>query len=336
MGRYESDDTFTYIAVSGTAGDVAPVSTPLRLGGKNLATMVFETGRPAHLTSFADATGPIGAALRRHDPAVARGVGSAVGTPIIVEGRLWGVVIASSSSLDHALARDTEARLVDFTALAAMAIANAQSRAELSASRARIVAAADESRRRIERDLHDGAQQRLVHTVIVQQLALRALQNGDPNLGELMAEALQHAEQANSELSELAHGILPSVLTREGLQAGVRALVSRMSLPVSVDMSAERLPPGVEATAYFVVSEALTNVVKHAHADRAVVTARVEHGVLRIEIRDEGVGGAHVRHSTGLHRLEDRVVALDGRLVVESSPGLGTGVYALLPVPDPG
>ena len=332
LGRYEPDGMFSYIAASGTTGVAAPVGTRLKLGGRNLATTVFETGRPARIDNFADASGPIGDALRQLDPVVARGVGSAVGTPIIVEGRLWGIVIGGSS-LEQPLPADTEARLVDFTALVAMAIANAQSRAELTASRARIVAAADETRRRIERDLHDGAQQRLVHTVIVQQLALRALENGDANLGELMAEALRHAEQANSELSELAHGILPSVLTRDGLRAGVHALVSRMSLPVSVDISAERLPPGVEATAYFVVSEALTNVVKHAHADRAAVTARVERGMLRLEIRDEGVGGALVQDGSGLHGLQDRVAALDGRLVVDSSDGRGTRVCALLPVP---
>jgi signal transduction histidine kinase len=175
-----------------------------------------------------------------------------------------------------------------------------------------------------------------VHTVIVQQLALRALQNGDANVGELMAEALQHAEQANYELSELAHGILPSVLTREGLRSGVRALVSRMSLPVSVDVAVERLPAGVEATAYFVVSEALTNVVKHARADRAAVMARVDRGVLRVQIRDDGVGGAHVRDSTGLHGLEDRVSALDGHLVVKSPPGQGTYVSAELPLAGQG
>jgi signal transduction histidine kinase len=334
IGRYESDGTVTFVATIAEPGAAGALTASrlilagknLPLGGNNLATLVLKTGRPARL-EHDDASGPIVAGIREI------GGGSGVGTPIVVDGRLWGLATAGST-FERPLPPDTEARLTDFTELLATAIANAESRADLAASRARIVAAADETRRRIERDLHDGAQQRLVHTVIVQQLALRALENGDANVGELMAEALQHAEQANSELSELAHGILPSVLTREGLRAGVRALVSRMSLPVSVDMSAERLPPGVEATAYFVVSEALTNVVKHAHADHAAVTARVERGVLRIEIRDEGVGGAHVRDSTGLHGLEDRVSALDGRLVVESSPGQGTRVYALLPVPD--
>jgi GAF domain-containing protein len=323
--RFESDGMFTILA---SARGRFPVGSRWPVGGKNVTTLVFETGRPGRIDNFVY-TGPLADDIRGE-------IRSAIGAPIIVEGHLWGALNLGRTTREPPLPPDTEARLADFTELVATAIANADSRAELTASRARIVAAADETRRRIERDLHDGAQQRLVHTVIVQQLALRALQNGDSNVGELMAEALQHAEQANSELSELAHGILPSVLTREGLGAGVGALVSRMSLPVSVDVAVERLPAGVEATAYFVVSEALTNVVKHARADAAAVRARVDRGVLRIEIRDEGVGGAHVRDSTGLHGLEDRVSALEGQLTVESPPGQGTRVCALLPVTDPG
>ncbi|MEA2198125.1 MAG: hypothetical protein QOJ25_2176, partial [Solirubrobacteraceae bacterium] len=193
---------------------------------------------------------------------------------------------------------------------------------------------ADESRRRIERDLHDGAQQRLVHAVIVLKLAQQALSNGDPDADELVAEALRHAEQANLELRELAHGILPAALTRGGLRAGVDALVSRVSLPVNVDVSVERLPASVEATAYFVISEALTNVVKHARAEAASVTALVERGELRVEISDDGVGGAGA--GTGLGALEDRVAAMDGHLVVDSPPGQGTWVRVLLPVSDHG
>jgi signal transduction histidine kinase len=325
MARYEPDGAVTVLATGGST-DFVPVGTRLTPGELKLGTIVFETGRPARVDNYADASGPFGIALHE------MGVRSAIAAPLIIEDRLWGVV-AAGSTLGQPLPVDAEARLGDFTELVAMAIANAESRAAVAASRARIVAAADESRRRIERDLHDGAQQRLVHTVIVQQLALRALHNGDANVGELMAEALEHAEQANYELSELAHGILPSVLTREGLRSGVQALVSRMSLPVSVDVAVERLSAGVEATAYFVVSEALTNVVKHARANAAAVTARVDGGVLQLEIRDDGVGGAHVRDSTGLHGLEDRVSALDGRLIVESPPGQGTRVSAALPLP---
>jgi len=327
--RYEPDRVQTLVATWGRPGRRFPQGDRWPLGGKNLGTIVFETGRPARIDDYADASGPVGAIARETD------LRSAVATPIIVEGRLWGMM-AVGSSQEQPLPADTEARLGSFTELVVTAIANAESRAALAASRARIVAAADESRRRIERDLHDGAQQRLVHAVIVLKLALRALSNGDANASELVAEGLRHAEEANSELRELAHGILPAALTRGGLRAGVEALVSRVSLPVSVDVSVERLPAGVEATAYFVISEALTNVLKHARANGASVTARLEDGQLHVEVRDDGMGGARGGHGTGLGGLEDRVSALDGRLVVESPPGQGTRVSALLPAPEPG
>jgi signal transduction histidine kinase len=326
MCRYDSDGSLTFVATWGKGVEPFPVGSRQRIGGKNLGTIVFETGRPARLDLYADtASGPLGAGVTK------AGIRSSVATPITVEGRLWGV-IAAGSVLERPLPPDTEARLGSFTGLVATAIANAESRAALAASRARIVAAGDASRRRIERDLHDGAQQRLVHAVIVLKLALRALSGGEANAEKLVAEALQHAEQANSELRELAHGILPAALTVGGLQAGVEALVSRVSLAVSVEVSVDRLPAGVEATAYFVVSEALTNVVKHAHADGAGVTARVEDGELRVEVRDDGIGGARSDHSTGLGGLQDRVSALGGRLVLESPPGGGTRVRALLPL----
>jgi signal transduction histidine kinase len=329
MGRYEPDGTITVLAASGSTVDDFPVGRRWGLGGKNLATIVHETGRPGRIDGYPDASGPLGLTGRE------LGIHASTGTPIIVEGQVWGVVIAGCT-VEQALPADIEARLGSFTELVAMAIANAESRAALAASRARIVAAADQSRRRIERDLHDGAQQRLVHAVIVLKLALRAVLSADADAGELVAEALRHAEQANFELRELAHGILPAALTRGGLRAGVEALVSRVSLPVSVEVSVARLPTGVEATAYFVVSEALTNVVKHAHADGARVTARVERGELHVEVRDDGVGGARCGDSSGVGGLEDRVSALDGRLVVESPWGGGTSVLAVLPVSDQG
>jgi signal transduction histidine kinase len=260
------------------------------------------------------------------------GIHSSVASPIVVDGQPWGGLVVHSRQTEP-LPGDTEARLENFTDLVATAVANAESRAALAGSRARIVAAADESRRRIERDLHDGAQQRLVHAVIVLKLALRALSNDSPNASELVAEALRHAEEANSELRELAHGILPAALTRGGLREGVDALVSRASLPVSTAVSDDRLPPAVEATAYFIISEALTNTAKHAHAGHARVVATVQRGELRVEIRDDGVGGARGGDSTGLGGLQDRVAALDGRLVVESPLGGGTRVCAVLPVP---
>jgi GAF domain-containing protein len=329
MCRYEPDRTQTFVATWGRPGKRFPLGSRWPLGGKNLGTLVFESGRPARIENYAHASGPVNVIAREVD------LRSAVGTPIFVEGCLWGM-IGVGSSQERPLPPDTEARLASFTELVATAIANAESHAALAASRARIVAAADESRRRIERDLHDGAQQRLVHAVIVLKLALRALSDGDAGTSELVAEALRHAEQANAELRELAHGILPAALTRGGLRGGVEALVSRFSLPVSVEMTVERLPAGVEATAYFVISEALTNVVKHARASAAAVTAQVRRGHLRVEIRDDGIGGARggVGGVGGLGGLEDRVSALNGRLVLESPSGAGTRVCALLPVSD--
>lgn len=226
---------------------------------------------------------------------------------------------------------DTESRLVAFTELVATAIANAQTRNELADSRARILAAEDEERRRVVRDLHDGAQQRLVHTVVTLKMARTAVEEQRRDASGLVTEALQHAEGATGELRELAHGIMPSVLARGGLRAGVGALASRMPLPVETDVSVDRLPPDVEATAYFVVAEALTNVAKHARADHAEVVARMEDGELRVQVSDDGVGGADEQGS-GLVGLGDRLAVLEGTLRVESPADGGTRVVAAIPV----
>jgi signal transduction histidine kinase len=198
--------------------------------------------------------------------------------------------------------------------------------------RARLLAAADDARRRVVRDLHDGAQQRLVHTIITLKLARRALSAGQADAVALISQALEEAEEANAELRELAHGVLPTALTRGGLRAGVESLVARVPTPLSVYVTRERFPPGIEASAYFVVAEALTNVVKHARAGRAEVTARVEHGMLRVRVRDDGVGGARPEGS-GLVGLGDRLASLDGRFQVDSPPGGGTLVAADIPLP---
>jgi len=198
--------------------------------------------------------------------------------------------------------------------------------------RARLLAAADDARRGVVRDLHDGAQQRLVHTIIALKLARQALSAGQPDAVSLVSQALEEAEEANAELRELAHGVLPAALTRGGLRAGVESLVARVPTPVSLSVTGERFPPGIEAGAYFVVAEALTNVAKHARAGRAEVTARVEHGTLQVRVRDDGVGGARPEGS-GLVGLGDRLAALDGRFQVESPPGGGTLVAADIPLP---
>jgi signal transduction histidine kinase len=213
-----------------------------------------------------------------------------------------------------------------------MASSLERNRDELIASRARIVAAADEARRRIRRDLHDGGQQRLVHALITLKLARRSLEDEGSNTEALIDEALEHTEGTVSALRDLSHGILPSVLARGGLRAGIESLVSRMSLPVSVDVSEERFPSGVEATAYFVVSEALTNAVKHSGATRAEIRAQASEGALRVEIRDDGKGGAMPDRGTGLVGLRDRVAALAGSLDIESPPGGGTRIVMTLPL----
>jgi signal transduction histidine kinase len=326
LGRYEPDGALSFVAAWGMAGEHFPVGSRRALGGNNLGTIVFETGRSARIDNYADsASGPIGVAARE------AGINSSLATPITVEGRLWGV-IAAGSIMKQPLPADTEARLASFTELVATAISNTEARTEVAASRARIVAATDDERRRVVRDLHDGAQQRLVHTIVTLKLAQRALQNEEEDAPALLTEALDHAEQATAELRELAHGILPAVLTQGGLRAGVDALASRMPVPVEIDVSVGRLPTAVEATAYFVVAEALTNVAKHARAGRAEVTARIEDGTLAVQVRDDGVGGARPDGS-GLLGLADRLAALDGRLRIESPADGGTNVAAAIPLP---
>jgi signal transduction histidine kinase len=324
MARYESDRTMTVLAISNSLADAFPVGSRWPLGGKNVSTVVLETGRSARLDNYADAPGRLSAAIRE------RALSSAVGAPIVVEGHVWGLMTLAST--DQPLPADTETRLASFTELVATAIANSEARTEVAASRARIVAATDDERRRVVRDLHDGAQQRLVHTVITLKLAQRALQNEEAKLPDFLTEALDHAEQATTELRELAHGILPAVLTQGGLRAGVNALASRMPVPVEADVSVARLPPAIEATAYFVVAEALTNVAKHARAGHAEVTALIDDGTVRVRVRDDGVGGARPDGS-GLTGLADRLAVLDGNLWVESPVDGGTLVAADIPIP---
>jgi signal transduction histidine kinase/ketosteroid isomerase-like protein/uncharacterized protein YoaH (UPF0181 family) len=321
--RYEADATVTVVAEWGEPGAGFPVGASFPLGGRNIASQVRSTERPARI-EYMQATGVVGAYTH------GRGSRSAVGAPIVVDGRLWGVLVATSPE-GGSLRADTEARMENFTELLATAISSTEARTELAASRARIVAATDEERRRVVRDLHDGAQQRLVHTIITLKLARRALEDQPRDAAPLLTEALDNAEQATAELRELAHGILPTALTRGGLSAGVDALAARMPVPVENRVSVARLPATVEATAYFVVAEALTNVTKHARAERAGVTARVEGGTLIVGVRDDGVGGAR-RDGSGLAGLTDRLAALDGELRVESPAGGGTVVAAYIPL----
>ena len=256
--RFEPDGTATPLAGRGAPGAATGEGVRMTLEGESVTAIALRTGRPARMDSYESSSGMLADAARE------AGMRTAVGAPVIVEDRVWGVMLASWKN-SEALLADTEERMAQFTELIATAIANAQNRDELAASRARVVATADETRRRIERDLHDGAQQSLVHTVITLKLAKRAMRDDDGAVTGLVDEALEHAERATAELRDLAHGILPASLSR-GLDAGIEALVARVRLPVSADVTDERLPEALEATAYFIVAEALTNVVKHAGA----------------------------------------------------------------------
>jgi signal transduction histidine kinase len=322
LWRFGDDATGTLAACWGALHVRAEVGARFPMQGDNAASRVFRTARPVRIDDYAEATGAVGEAFR------ALGVRAAVGVPIVVDGRLWGAMGAAATA---PLPPDAESRIGEFTALVATAIANIDARAEITASRARIVAAADEERRRVVRDLHDGAQQRLVHTVITLKLARRALEQGDDEAPSLVNEALENAQRANEELRELAHGILPAALTRGGLRAGLETLASRMPVPIEIEAPADRLPATIEATAYFVVAEALTNVAKHAQAHHAAVTARIDDGTLRVEVRDDGVGGVRPEGS-GVQGLADRVAAVDGRLEIDSPASGGTLVAAAIPI----
>jgi signal transduction histidine kinase len=329
MARYESDGAVTVVANSNRVADRFPVGSRWTIEGKNLSRLVFETCRPARIDSYADASGPLGIAVREE------GIISGVGTPIIVEGRLWGVM-TTRSRREQPMPADTEARLANFTKLVATAIANAESRAALAASRARIVAGADEMRRRIERDLHDGIQQRLVALGLEVRAAEATV---PPQLGDLQVALSRVAEELTSvldELREISHGIHPAILSEGGLKPALRALRRRSAVPVELDVHCERrLPKPVEVAIYYVVSEGLANVAKHAHASVVNVELDTQDTIMRLAIRDDGIGGADPGQGSGLLGLTDRIEALGGTLEVTSPAGKGTTLLIELPLEDP-
>ena len=259
-------------------------------------------------------------------------IGAAVASPIVVSSRQWGLIVAAWKRREGVRV-DTETRMAQFTELVATAVANAESRALLAASRQRIVATADETRRRLERDLHDGAQQRLVHAIIALKLAGNALDQGSEKAEGLVHEALENAESANEELRELARGIMPALLTRSGLSPALEAVADRSPIPVSLDVRTDgRLPERAEVTTYFVISEALTNAAKHSHASSVQVTVKSIDGEVRLSIDDDGIGGADPARGSGLVGLRDRVEAVGGTLAVRSPSGGGTHLAVELPL----
>ena len=321
--RYEADGSGTLLAALGESG--FEVGSRIPLVGDSVTPEVRRTGRAARIDSFEHRTGAIAERLRE------RGIRSSVGTPIFVEGRLWGVMASAWTAGPPP--RDAEARVAQFTDLVGTAIANAESRAELLASRARIVTTADETRRRMERDLHDGAQQRLV-TLTMKLRALEGLtaRNGAA-LGSDVEEIAAGLDDVLDDLRETARGLHPVILSRGGLEPALKALGRRSPVPVELDVHAhERLPEPVEVAAYYVVAEALTNAAKHARASFVRVEAAVVDGQLRVSVRDDGVGGANPARGSGLVGLTDRVEALGGKVSMHSPPAGGTTLDIDLPL----
>jgi signal transduction histidine kinase len=255
-----------------------------------------------------------------------------VGAPVIVLGRVWGVM-AAFSGVEQPLPPRSEDLIADFTHLLGMAIANAESRAELAASRARIVAATDDARRRIERDLHDGVQQRLVSL----GLELRATQAGAPEhlaeLGDGLSRLAQGLADVQLELRELARGIHPAILAEGGLGPALKALARRSPIPVELQLREHaRLPEQIEVAGYYVVSEALTNAAKYSEASLINVELTVDERFLRLYVRDDGAGGADPARGSGLIGLRDRVETVAGRIAIESPPGAGTTLRVSIPL----
>jgi signal transduction histidine kinase len=326
MVRYEDDGTGVVVAGSGLAEDLFPVGLRIGLAVDSAASRVFRTREAVRIDDYETASDAMTQTVR------SAGIRGVVATPIWVEGRLWGVMNAATTQ-DEPLPPDTEARLGEFTELMATAIANAESKSELAASRRRIVAASDATRRQIERNLHDGTQQRLVSL----GLAVRAAEaNLPPERDDLRAQLSGVATglvAAVEDLQEISRGIHPAILSKGGLGPALRALAHRSAIPVDLDLATDmRLEEPIEVAAYFVASEALANAAKHSDASRIDVSLEQRDGRLLLSVRDDGVGGADAARGSGLVGLTDRVEALGGSIRVSSRPGKGTQIAVEMPV----
>ena len=326
MERYEPDGTVTGLAAWSRVPAHLVVGERFDLDGLSIARDIRSRGGPVRLESFAGASGTIA------EEAQALGIRSSIGCPISVRGRLWGVIAASTTS-EAPFPAKTEAQIAGFTELVATAIENAEARDELIASRVRLVVTADRTRRAIERNLHDGAQQRLVSLALRLQTAQAKVPSELVDLSAELDHVAGGLTDALDELRETARGIHPAILAEGGLNPALKALSRRSAIPVQLVLRAEpRLSERVEVSAYYFVSEALTNAAKHSQASVVTVTTDIVGDVLRIEIRDDGQGGADFSRGTGLIGLRDRVEALGGRLTVDSPRGVGTTLLAELPL----
>jgi signal transduction histidine kinase len=330
LWRYEPDGTATLLAARDDPQQRGqmPVGSRWSLDGENIAAMVADSGQPARMDSHDTAAGEVAAMIRR------LGLRGGAGAPIIVQGRLWGVAVVGSGPTEP-LPPDAEQRVGEFTELVATAIANAEARAALTASRARIVTATDEARRRLERDLHDGAQQRLVSL----GLELRSIEaEVPPELGSLkeqISDAVAGLTAASTDLQELARGIHPAILSRGGLGPALKTLARRCSIPVTVHLDLEAqegsIPEPAEVAAYYVVAEAITNTTRHARASGMDIDVRMNGSDLVLWIRDDGVGGADSGNGSGLIGLIDRVETLGGHMQIASPCGGGTTLHVAIP-----
>jgi signal transduction histidine kinase len=326
INRFEVDATMTVVASWSERSTGWPVGSNWSLDGDSLTGQVFRTRGPVRSDDFSQATGAVAEAAQRY------GTRSCIGAPIIVEDRLWGAAIGGRTEPD-ALPADAGSRIANFTELIATAISNAETRTELTASRARVVAAADETRRRLERDLHDGIQQQLV-TLALELRGAEALAGApDTDLRRRLHHVGDGLNEALDGLRELSRGIHPAMLSEGGLEPALKALARRSPIPVELDIRVEpRLPERVEVAAYYVTSEALTNAAKHAQASTVRVHLQRRDSRLDLSISDNGVGGADPGRGSGLIGLADRVAALGGTISVVSPAGEGTSLRVRVPV----
>jgi signal transduction histidine kinase len=326
--RYEPDGAAVLVAARDDDPGMKnmPVGERFSLEGESVTAMVFRTGRAARMVSYENASGSVAARMRD------LGLRTAVGAPIVVDGRLWGAAIVGWSRPEP-LPSDTEARVGEFADLVATAIANAESHAQLSASRARIVAAADDARRRIERDLHDGAQQRLVSLGLQLRTAEACVPAELQPLREQISDIASGLAGMSKDLQEISRGIHPAILSKGGLGPALKALARRSAVPVQLDLAVDPgLPESAEVAAYYVVAEALTNAAKHARASVVNVCVEAQDANLHLCIRDDGIGGADSRKGSGLIGLTDRVEALGGQMDVSSPHGNGTSLLVKIPI----
>jgi signal transduction histidine kinase len=331
LSRIDDDDWMTTLATWRRSGDPIP-ALRWQLRDESISSTAARTGQAVRRNDYSAATGPLADLIRSVDAA------QGVAVPVIVEDTVWGVMGAFSAA-GRQLPADTEQRLTEFTALLAMAIANTESRRELAASRARIVATADGARRQIERNLHDGAQQRMVALGLELQGARALVPPQRTDLHAALEAISRGLAEAQDSLRDIAHGVHPAILAGTGLGPALKSLVRRSGTPVKLEVEVpRRFSEQVEVTAYHVVREALENAAAHAHATAVTVRAAVVDDVLRLDVSDDGVGGANAADGTGLIGLKDRVETLEGTFRVRSPEGAGTVLSAVMEmrVPAPG